>query len=93
VLRELLAESESVLAAAALDASASSVARARRLAQSAESLLRPPPSDELPQARTLRIEGLLREIDASFPKDALPEPLPSVRDQLRALLAPAKVAL
>lgn len=91
VLRDLLAESESVLAAAALDASASAVARARRLVQSAEQVLQAPPG-EPPQSRTLRIEGLLREIDASFPKDSLPEPLPAVREQLRALLAPAAAA-
>jgi MoxR-like ATPase len=89
VLRDLLAESESVLVAAALDASASATARARRLALSAEPLLQAPAPNEPPQSRTLRIEGLLREIDASFPKDALPEPLPAVRERLRGLLAPA----
>jgi MoxR-like ATPase len=89
VLRELLAESESVLTAAALDASASATARARRLALSAEPLLQTPAPDEPLHSRTLRIEGLLREIDASFPKDALPEPLPAVRERLRGLLAPA----
>lgn len=88
VLRDLLSQSESVLTAAALDASASALARARRLAQSAEQVLQAP-RDELPQSRTLRVEGLLREIDASFPKDALPAPLPTLREQLRALLAPA----
>lgn len=88
VLRDLLSESESVLTAAALDASASALARARRLAQSAEQMLQGPPN-ELPQSRSLRIEGLLREIDASFPKDSLPEPLPALREQLRALLAPS----
>jgi hypothetical protein len=89
VLRELLAESESVLTAAALDASASATARAHRLALSAEPLLQTPGPDEPPHSRTLRIEGLLREIDACFPKDALPEPLPAVRERLRGLLAPA----
>jgi len=88
VLKDLLAESESVLTAAALDASASTAARARRLAHSAEQMLRAP-LDEVPESRALRIEGLLREIDASFPKDSLPEPLPAVRERLRALLAPA----
>lgn len=86
LLRELLAESESALSAAALEASASHAARAARIALAAEPLLVTPSAPEQTDAWQLRIEGLLREIDASFPRQSLPEPLPALRERLRALV-------
>ncbi|HYQ15676.1 MAG TPA: AAA family ATPase [Polyangiaceae bacterium] len=89
LLRPLLAESESALGAAALEASASRAARAARIAQAAEPLLAAAPEGEARVAWQLRVEGLLREIDAGFPQNARPEPLPGLRERLRALLAPS----
>ena len=89
LLRPLLAESESALGAAALEASASRAARAARIAQAAEPLLAAAPQGEARVAWQLRVEGLLREIDAGFPQNARPEPLPGLRERLRALLAPS----
>lgn len=86
VLRQVLAESDSALSAAALDASASRQARATRLLRAAEPLLAATPEGDARVPWQLRIEGLLREIDAGFPKNALPEPLPALRERLRASL-------
>jgi MoxR-like ATPase len=86
VLAKLLAESDSALGAAALEASASRQARAARIAQAAEQLLLQLPQGDDQTAWRLRLEGLLREIDAGFPKDALPEPLPALRERLRTLV-------
>jgi MoxR-like ATPase len=86
-LQPLLAESDSALSAAALEASASPRARAARIAQAAEPLLVAPVEPEQRLAWQLRIEGLLREVDAGFPASSLPEPLPQLRDRLRELLA------
>lgn len=86
-LRELLGDSDSSLAAAALEASSSPQARANRIALAAEPLLAATPEPEQLLPWRLRIEGLLREIDASFPQHGLPEPLPQLRDRLRQSLA------
>lgn len=86
VLSKLLSESDSALGAAALEASASRQARAARIAQAAEPLLLQLPQGDDQAPWRLRIEGLLREIDAGFPKNALPEPLPALRDRLRTLV-------
>lgn len=89
VLRQVLAESESALSAAALEASASQKARADRIARAAEPLLAAVPGADEQVPWRLRIEGLLREIDAGFPTHALPEPLPALRERLRAFLPTA----
>jgi MoxR-like ATPase len=86
VLRPLLAESDSGLGAAALEASASRAARAARIARAAEPLLELAPVGDARIGWQLRIEGLLREIDAGFPKTDLPEPLSALRERLGALL-------
>jgi len=39
------------------------------------------------EAWKLRLEGILREIDASFPRDALPEPLPDLRRRIAEIVA------
>ena len=76
VLREALTESDSPLNNAALDASASATARATRLEETARAALAQPDA--------LRIEGVLRDIDASFAPAALPAPLTELRQQLKA---------
>lgn len=82
VLNELLASSESPLQAAAFDASAGPAARAGRIATAARALLDNVPEIEARPAWNLRLEAVLREIDASFPTDRLPAPLPELRQQL-----------
>lgn len=82
VLRELLTSSESSLSAAALDASSGPQARAVRIGEAAEALLTSGPDSEGLAAWRLRIEGLLREIDATFSATALPEPITTLRGRL-----------
>jgi MoxR-like ATPase len=86
VLRELLSETQSSLKAAAFDASASPLARAQLIADRAEPLLAETPVDGAREPWKLRLEGVLREIDASFAPTQLPEPLAAVRAQITRLL-------
>lgn len=86
VLNDLLSSSESPLHAAAFDASAGPAARAVRIATAARALLDNAPETEARPAWNLRLEAVLREIDASFPSDRLPPPLPELRQQLVAQL-------
>lgn len=100
VLRDVLARSRNgALRAAAEDASAGPLARARRLAADAEALLaRGPeapaelagdPQVSPPDPREgfrLRVEGMLREIDAGFAPGAVPSELVAVRPRLVAAL-------
>lgn len=100
-LRDLLARSRNdALRAASEDASAGPLARARRLAADAETLLARGPeaptgaSEGDPhvappdprEAFRLRVEAVLREIDASFAPGSLPEALTGVRPRLVAAL-------
>lgn len=87
VLRGLLAESQSPLGAAALEASAGPHARAARIAEAATLLLSSQPLAEERDAYKLRLEALMREIDASFAPEGLVEPLPALRNRIRELLA------
>jgi MoxR-like ATPase len=86
VLRELLTASESPLGAAALDASASAAAQAARIAEAAREALAESPAPEAREGWLLRLEGLLRDIDATFSPEALPEPLPELRQRLKELV-------
>ncbi len=86
LLKALLAESESALSAAALEASASRAARAARVALAGESLLAAEPEGDERAGWLLRLQGLLREIDAGFPAESRPEPLPALRERLRGLV-------
>ncbi|XXF77683.1 AAA family ATPase [Myxococcaceae bacterium GXIMD 01537] len=102
VLRELLAPSESAsLSAAALEASAGPLARARRIAVAGKEVLAARPVDGAPEALAvwrLRLEGVAREMDAGFAPEALPADLQALRGELRAALeapsapAPAEAA-
>ena len=82
VLRDLLSSSESPLSAAALDASSGPRARAARIGEAAEALLASRPGSEGLAAWRLRLEGLLREIDATFSATALPDPITTLRGRL-----------
>jgi MoxR-like ATPase len=91
VLREQLAHTENAaLAAAALEASAGPLARAQRIAQAGRLVLAERPAAEAPEALSawrLKLEGVAREMDASFAPEALPAELQAVRAELRAALA------
>jgi MoxR-like ATPase len=81
-LKELLAATEnSALARAAEDASNGPLARAARLCEEAERLLAIAASDST-ESHRLRIEGILREIDAGFSPGSLPTELNNARKRL-----------
>ncbi len=88
VLHDLLAASESSgLPAAAVAVSQGPAARARLLCEAGDALLRSAAGD---LDWRLRVEGVLREVDAGFDPRALPAELASVRARLaEALAAPA----
>lgn len=81
ILASVLADADNATLSNATEAAtASPVARARRLVEQAQSLL----ADG--EIESLRVESLLREIDANF-GDTRPENIEQVRDQLKAKLA------
>lgn len=86
VLRELLGRSENgALAAAAAETSFGPLARAGKLARDGRALLAAAPAGagaEERAAYVLRVEGMLREIDASFARADLPAELAGVRAEL-----------
>ena len=88
VLSEILETSENqTLAAAAEDASQGPLARARRILDRGEALLSKKPTDVQAQTgRQLRLEALLREIDAGFAEEAIPDHLKALRDKLVEML-------
>ncbi|MBM7112973.1 AAA family ATPase [Archangium primigenium] len=90
VLRDVLARSENpALAAAALEASAGPLARAQRLIHAARGVLAARPGDaegEALAAWRLKLEGVVREVDAGFAPEALPEDLRALREEVRAAL-------
>jgi MoxR-like ATPase len=92
LLRSVLEHSQSdALTAAAESASSSPATRAARLAESATMLLTAAPAPEDAQALShwrLKLEGVAREIDASFDVAQLPDVLAPVRQRLVDTLAP-----
>ncbi|MDQ1428339.1 MAG: MoxR-like ATPase [Acidimicrobiaceae bacterium] len=83
ILHELLADTHNrVAVTAAEDASHGPAARAARLADAAREAL----ASELDESRRLRLEGIAREIDASFDPAALPAALVTIRAQVVAEL-------
>jgi MoxR-like ATPase len=91
-LRDLLRHTENAtLPAAAEDASAGPLMRARRLVLSGEELMANPPNGdgEASQSWRLKLEGVAREIDASFTPENTPADLTTIRAQLVELLKPS----
>ncbi|MFL5347625.1 MAG: AAA family ATPase [Hyalangium sp.] len=89
VLRELLASTENpALAAAALEASAGPLARAQRIARAGREVLggRPVEGSEELSAWRLKLEGVVREMDAGFAPEALPPELQGLREEIRVAL-------
>ncbi|MBN1205162.1 MAG: AAA family ATPase [Myxococcaceae bacterium] len=90
VLRELLASTENpALAAAALEASAGPLARAQRIARAGREVMAGRPaeaaSEEL-SAWRLKLEGVVREMDAGFAPETLPGELQALREEIRGAL-------
>lgn len=90
VLRELLAATENpALAAAALEASAGPLARAQRIARAGREVLEARPGNgagEELSAWRLKLEGVVREMDAGFAPEALPAELQTLREEIRMAL-------
>jgi MoxR-like ATPase len=87
VLRELLATSENnALPTVAEEASAGPLARANRLVEAANVTLVETPDAEHRDAWKLRLEGIVREIDAGFLAEKMPADLKSVRERIARTL-------
>lgn len=91
VLRDLLSATEnSALRAAAEEASLGPLARAARLAEAGQTTLADRPDGNAfgPMAIwRLKLEGIVREIDAGFVAETLPAPLAVVRTQIAQALS------
>ncbi|MBL0698841.1 AAA family ATPase [Comamonas sp. JC664] len=91
VLRDALAGTENAaLPAAALEASAGPLVRARRIANAGQQLLAERPSAggvEALAAWRLKLEGVARELDAGFSAEVLPDDLKVLRAELASVLA------
>jgi MoxR-like ATPase len=86
----LLAATENpALAAAALEASAGPLARAQRIARAGRDVLQEVPvsgAAEDYSAWRLKLEGVVREMDAGFAPEALPPDLQVLREEIRAAI-------
>jgi len=89
LLRDLLQPSENgTLRGAAEEASAGPAARATRLVEAAQALLQEDGA-VAPERQRLRLEALLREIDAGFGTESLPAALAVERTRIASRLAAA----
>jgi MoxR-like ATPase len=96
VLRDLLARSESgTLLAAPAEGSLGALAKAARIVRDGNALLAEAPADGgtdgaqhdgAREAWRLRVEGIAREIDAAFARDALPPELAALRKRIVEVL-------
>ena len=87
VLRPLLDHSDNeTLPAAAEDASQGPLARAPRIATAATALLDEEPDDEQRPLWLMKLEGIAREIDATFDLEHLPESLVPIRERITKAL-------
>lgn len=93
-LRELLAAADnSTLPFAAEQASAGPLARAMRLARAGKELLQAEPADPTEKgAWRLKLEGILREIDAGLAPEQMNEELTGVRAAIVKVLDPQKAS-
>jgi len=93
-LRELLAATDnSTLPSAAEQASSGPLVRAMRLALAGKELLHAQPEDPAEKdAWRLKLEGILREIDAGLAPEQMNEELTGVRAAIGKLLDPQKAA-
>lgn len=93
VLRDLLAPSQNTaLAVAALEASQGALARAARIVDAGQELLAspPPPDSEESTSWRLKLEGVMREMDAGFAPGHAPEDVANLRERIvQVLRAPS----
>lgn len=95
-LRDLLKHTENAsLPAAAEEASAGPLVRARRLLLSGQAVLASPPSGDGDDKHSwrLKLEGVAREIDAAFAAEDLPQELAALRIQIVEKIGPSGGAL
>jgi MoxR-like ATPase len=94
VLRDFLTASENgTLLAAPAESSLGPKARAARILREGSAIMAEAPGDEAGRgAWRSRIEGLAREIDASFTREALPPELAALRTRIVETLAPDAAA-
>ncbi len=90
VLRDFLAASENLaLTSATAESSLGPQARAARILREAAAVIEAPPEDDgAKDAWRLRVEGIAREIDATFTTDTLTTELAQLRARVVELLAP-----
>jgi MoxR-like ATPase len=92
ILRDLLKHTENAsLPAAAEEASAGPLVRARRLLLSGQAVLASPPSGDGDDKHSwrLKLEGVAREIDAAFAAEDLPEELAALRIRIVEKIGPS----
>ena len=94
VLRDFLTASENgTLLAASAEGSLGPRARAARILRDAAAIMTEAPQDvTAPGAWRLRIEGIAREIDASFTPETIPAELEALRARIVETLAPNPAA-
>jgi len=91
VLRDFLAESEnSALLSAPAEGSLGPLARGARILREGSAIVDDvPPDDGAREMWRLRLEGIARDIDATFAREALPPELAALRRRIVDILAPA----
>lgn len=90
VLRDFLAASEnSALLTAPAEGSLGARARAARILRDGTAIVEARPENGAGEAWRLKVEGVAREIDASFTQDTLPPDLAALRARIVETLAPA----
>jgi MoxR-like ATPase len=93
VLRDFLAESENgALLSAPAEGSLGPRARAARILRDGTAVIEAQPDNGAGEAWRMKVEGVAREIDASFARDTLPPDLAVLRARIVAILTPGEGA-
>jgi MoxR-like ATPase len=94
VLRDFLAASENgTLLSAPAEGSLGPLARAARILRDGTAILEARPENGAGEAWRLQVEGVAREIDASFTQDTLTPDLAALRARIVEILAPSSDAI
>jgi len=94
VLRDFLSSAENgILLSAPAESSLGPKARAARILRDGTAIIEEAPQDEMAkEAWRLKVEGVAREIDASFTRETLPPGLAALRTRIVEVLAPQPAA-
>jgi MoxR-like ATPase len=94
VLRDFLSGAENgILLSAPAESSLGSRARAARILRDGTAIIEEAPQDEAGrEAWRLKVEGVAREIDASFTREMLPPDLAALRGRIAGILTPDAAA-